>query len=158
MIYHGSFVCPGSELWDACSIIGDVEKTRTTAKIKMCQIPWRYSMVCVGGGGYKMFNLHCTMDLHLNQLLYPLSLQINSHQTLDGPPKFKLIIKRTYCNPLVNSKAAVSDVRVCLRFFIFIACFYIQNTKHISIQSHHIFTSIQRHLMIQIRPHPLSPL
>ena len=51
MIYHGSFVCPGSELRDACSIIGDVEKTRTTAKIKMCQIPWRYSKVCVGGGG-----------------------------------------------------------------------------------------------------------
>lgn len=51
MIYHGSFVCPGSELRDACSIIGDVEKTRTTAKIKMCQIPWRYNIVCVWGGG-----------------------------------------------------------------------------------------------------------
>ena len=60
MNYHGSFVCPGSELRDACSIIGDVEKTRTTAKIKMCQIPWRYSIVCVwgvGGGGYKMFKM-----------------------------------------------------------------------------------------------------
>lgn len=137
--------------------------------ITMCQSPWGYSKVCVYvcmlGGGYKMLNLHFTMDFHLNQLLLSLPLQKKPPPNFGWPAQIytdyltNLLnpLANSNCNQLVNSNTGVSDVRLCLRFFIFIACFYIHNTKHNSIQSHHIFTRIQRHLMTQIRPHPLSP-